>query len=115
MAEQSESGARSANLEKDMAALKDDVARLRADIASLADALTQVASGYTQDAKKQASEKVSQAKARVDEHVDRAVNSGHEAMDNVERRIGERPIASLLTAATVGFILAKLLDMGGRR
>ena len=115
MTDTNESGSGGTGLEQEVAALKDDMARLREDIASLADALGRVASGYTDEAKGRAREKVAQARERVNEHVDQAVNTGREALDSVEARIGERPIASLLTAATVGFILAKLLDMGGRR
>ncbi len=103
------------SLEDELATIKGDVARLRDDIASLADALKQVAGNYNDSAKDRAREKVAQAKAQVDEQIDRVMAGGRDAMEGVESRISERPIASLLTAATFGFILAKLLDIGGRR
>lgn len=115
MAETTGQDQASPDIEAELAALKDDVARLRDDIASLADALKQVAAGYNDEAKARTREKVARAKEQVDEQIDRVMAGGRDAMEGVESRITERPIASLLTAATFGFILAKLLDIGGRR
>lgn len=115
MAESTAQHKRAPSLEDEMAAIKEDVARLRDDIASLAGAMKDVASGYNDQAKTGAKEKVARAKAQVDEQIDRVMAGGREAMDGVESRIVERPVASLLTAATFGFILAKLLEIGGRR
>lgn len=101
-------------LQAELAAIKDDMARLREDVAVLANALKQVASAYHDEAKAKTREKVTQAKAQVDEQLDHMMAGGRAAVQGMETRVSERPIPSLLAAATFGFVIATLLASGRR-
>ena len=105
----------SPDLEKEVAALKEDVNRLRADIANLTEALKAAAGGYAEEARARAQEQAEAAKAKAQEQIDAVVNAGREEISALGERVAERPLASLLTAAGIGFVVAKLLDLGGRR
>ena len=101
-------------LEKEVAALKDDMARLREDIANLTRALGESASGYKDSAQEQLLRRARQAQAQAAEQLEKAQAAGQKVVEDMETKIVEKPFMSLLTAASVGFILAKLLDVRGR-
>jgi ElaB/YqjD/DUF883 family membrane-anchored ribosome-binding protein len=102
-------------LEEEISALKSDVAKLREDIGAVADSLKDIAGEFTGSARGKVNERVAQAREKVGEQVEQASAAGKAAVGELGERVSQRPIASLVTAATVGFILAKLLDLGGRR
>ncbi len=101
-------------LEKEIADIKDDLSVLRDDLADLARALKETLGDYRQTAREEVRRKAGEAQARIGEQVGKARALGEEAVEQMERKIVERPLASLLTAAGIGFILARLLE-GGRR
>ncbi|HHH38208.1 MAG TPA: DUF883 family protein [Sedimenticola sp.] len=102
-------------LEEEIAALKGDVAKLRDDIGAVADALKGIAGEFAGSARGRVNERVAEAREKVGERVGQATAAGRAAVGELEDKVSQRPITSLVTAATVGFILAKLLDLGGRR
>lgn len=85
MAEQS-------NLNKEIEALKADLASLRSDISRLTGA----------------------ARDDISDFAGSARDRGQKMEEGFEKRIGEHPWSSLLTAIGVGFVLAKVMDRGGR-
>lgn len=111
----SEKGSDSRPLEDEVAALKADMARLRTDIGRLTAALGATVSDYGEDIQDKVRGRAADARARAAEQLDQAADVGRKAVGDLEQGIAQRPIASLLTAATFGFIIAKLLDLGGRR
>ena len=42
-------------------------------------------------------------------------NEGKATFNKAEQQLGEHPVGGVLTAFGIGFIIAKLLDVGGRR
>ena len=100
-------------LEKEVAALKEDMARLREDIANLTRALGDNVAGYKNSAQEELLRRARQAQAQAAEQLEKAQAAGQKVVEEVETRIVEKPLMSLLTAS-VGFILAKLLDTRSR-
>lgn len=105
----------SKRLEDEVASLKADMAKLREDIAALTAALGATAADYVAGAKERASEKAADAREKVNAQINQAADTGKQVINDLEAQVGQRPIASLLTAASIGFIVAKLLDLGNRR
>lgn len=101
-------------IRKELDALKNDIAQLRKDIASLSTAVKDVAADKVADGKAQAKEKAAGAWEDIERKLDEVLGEGRETVRNVEQKIGEHPTGSLLTAFGVGFIIAKLMDVGGR-
>ena len=102
-------------LEEEVAALKEDMARLREDILNLTRALGENASGVKDQAREELLKRAQKLQAQTQEQLEKAQAAGQQVVDEVEQQIVQKPFASLLTAAGVGFILAKLLDGGNRR
>ena len=103
------------DLEKEVAALKEDMARLRQDILDLTRALGDNAAGLKEQAQEELLAKAEALHDQAQEQLEKIQAAGRQAVGEMERQIVQRPFASLLTAAGIGFILAKLLDGGERR
>ena len=102
------------NLHEEMETLKADVAKLRSDVGDLLDVL-----------KALGAEKVGDAKATLDEQLERrreelrdalmgAKARGERAQQAVEGEIADHPLSSVMAAFGMGFLIAKLLDVGRR-
>jgi len=102
-------------LQKEVAALKEDMARLREDIAALTRALGETAGDYRDAAREEVLRRAEEAKAQARAQVERARQAGEEMVEEVEQKIVEKPFMSLLTAAGIGFVLARLLEGRSRR
>lgn len=102
-------------IRKELDALKNDITQLRNDIAGLTSAVKGVAAEKVENTRAQAREKVSSAWESLEEKLDEVLGQGRESFRTVEQKVGEHPTGSILTAFGVGFLIAKLLDIGGRR
>jgi ElaB/YqjD/DUF883 family membrane-anchored ribosome-binding protein len=102
-------------LRKDLDALKADIAKLREDMAGLSDTMRAAAGEKVAGAKERVQERARQAREELGERVDTAMGQGRRLVDEVDQQIGQHPFSSLLTAFGLGFVIAKLLDIGGRR
>ena len=102
-------------ISKELDALKNDIAQLRKDIAGLATAVKDVASDRVAGAKASARGRISETWDDVERRFNDAVGSGKEAYHTAEQKISQHPTASVVTAFGIGFLIAKLLDMGERR
>jgi ElaB/YqjD/DUF883 family membrane-anchored ribosome-binding protein len=100
---------------KEMDALKADIAKLREDIVSLTSAVKDTASENVAGAKARAEERVHQTWADIERRLEDLLDEGKTTFNKAEQQVGEHPVGSVLTAFGVGFIIAKLLDVGGRR
>lgn len=100
------------DLHNEMETLKADVAKLRADVGDLLDVL-----------KALGAEKVTDAKATIDEELERRRRElrdaltgmkarGDRAASAVEGEITDHPLSSVMAAFGMGFLIAKLLDVG---
>ncbi len=102
-------------IRKELDALKKDLAQLRTDIAGLTDAVKTVAGERVGNTRDQARERVQGAREEIERKLDELLAQGREAVDGVEQQIAQHPGSSILTAFGLGFIIARLLDLGGRR
>ena len=100
---------------KELDALKADLAQLREDIAGLTAAVRDVAADKAQQTRADTRERLHNAWEELERKLDEVIEQGRSAMGGVQNQIGQHPAGSLLTAFGVGFIIAKLLDLGGRR
>lgn len=94
---------------KTPAALEEEMARLRADIASLAETLRDLAKEVASDTVDAVKEKLGQASGEVRDVASRAKEKAASAADSAEDTVKEHPLASVLIALGLGFLLAQLL------
>ena len=102
------------SIRKEMDALKADIAQLREDIIGLTDAVKGTASENIAGARAQAEKHLHKAWEDIEQQLEQLLNEGKATFNNVEHKVGEHPTGSMLTAFGLGFIIAKLLDRGGR-
>jgi ElaB/YqjD/DUF883 family membrane-anchored ribosome-binding protein len=103
------------SIRKEMDALKADIARLREDIVGLTNAVKGAASENVADARAQAEDRLHKAWTDIEHRLEGLLNEGKATFSKAEQQVGEHPVGSVLTAFGIGFIISKLLDMGGRR
>lgn len=101
-------------IKKELDALKADIAQLRKDITGLTAAVKEVASEKVANTKADAQERVQGAWDDIERKLDDVLNQGRAAVGDIEDRITKHPAGSMLTAFGLGFIIAKLMDVGGR-
>lgn len=100
------------DLQEELATLKADVKKLSEDVGDLLGVLRELGV-----------DKVNSARSSLDEELDRrrdelrtALNSararGEKAADAVEGEIAQHPMSSVMAAFGMGFLIAKLLDVG---
>ena len=99
-----------ADLAREMETLRADLAKLRSDLAGVAEALKDEGQKKAQSARDGLTDLLHSVKEQIGEALDQAGAKGKRSVEVVGHQIEERPLASLLTAFGVGFILAKLLD-----
>jgi len=102
-------------IRKELDALKADIAQLRVDIAGLTSAVRSEATDKAQKTKADTQERLRGVWEDLESKLDDVLEQGRSTVGDVEARVGQHPTGSLLTAFGVGFIVAKLLDIGGRR
>ena len=100
---------------KELDAIKADIAQLRQDIAGLTAAVRNVASDKVHERRDDTQEKLRRAWEDLEHKLNDVLEQGRSTMGGVQEQIGQHPAGSLLTAFGVGFIVAKLTEMGGRR
>jgi ElaB/YqjD/DUF883 family membrane-anchored ribosome-binding protein len=99
----------------DFKALREDFDRLRKDVGELADSLKQAGREQAEAARQRSRESLNGARDRLRDSAQTASERSREYYEQLEHRVGDHPLSSLVTAFGVGFILAKLLDRGDRR
>lgn len=103
------------SLDKEIKALKEDMAVLRADVAGLTDTLRRTASDSADNVRDTVEDEVRHARERLRDKIAEARGRSARAVEEMEDGISERPLASVAAALGVGFILAKIMDLGSRR
>ena len=97
-------------LSREMETLRADLAKLRADFAGVTDALKEAGQKKAETAREGLADLLKSLRDELGGVLDQARDKGKRSVETVGHQIEERPLASLLTAFGVGFILAKLLD-----
>ncbi len=100
---------------KELETLKADISRLRQDIAHLTEAVRTVAQDKAAETKERAQNRVQEGWEELEAKLDSLLGQGREALEGAQERVSEHPLGSLLTAFSLGFIIGKLMDLGGRR
>lgn len=99
----------------EMNVIREDLGKLRQDVAELARALKDLAAGRADTARTQFKAGVSEARERLKQQANQAGEQGREYYDAFEKQMSERPLTTLFVSFGIGFVVAKLLDIGGRR
>lgn len=102
-------------IRKELDALKADIAQLRQDIAGLTTAIRDEATSQAKKTKAETQERMRNAWEDLEQKLDEVLEQGRSTVGNLEERVGQHPAGSMLTAFGIGFIVAKLLDLRGRR
>ena len=102
-------------ISKELDALKADIAQLRQDIVGLTTAVRDVASDKAEKTRADTKEGLRNAWEDLEHKLDEVIDQGKSTMGDVQTQIGQHPASSLFTAFGIGFIVAKLLDLGGKR
>lgn len=102
-------------IRKELDTLKADIAQLRQDIAGLTTAIRDQATSQAQKTKAETQERLRGAWEELEHKFDEVLEHGRSTVGDLEECVGQHPTGSLLTAFGVGFIVAKLLDLRGRR
>jgi len=101
-------------IRKELDALKADIAQLRSDIGGLTAAIKDVTSEKVSNTKADAQQRAQNAWEDVERKLNEALYEGRATVGEIEDKITAHPGGSMLTAFGLGFIIAKLMDMGGR-
>ena len=99
---------------EELDALKADIAQLRTDIANLTTAFKDVASEKVNATREDAQQRAQNAWDDIERRLNDVLDQGRETASGIEDKITEHPGGSVLTAFGLGFIIAKLMDMGHR-
>lgn len=90
---------------QDVEALKEDVARLREDLSRLATTIKDLGTNEVTDARKSIQNEIQGLQAELDRALGKARKRGEDTVDNVEGRVVENPLLSLLAAFGIGLFL----------
>ncbi len=104
-----------ASVQEELDALKEDLARLRADIGDLAGVLKDLGVERAERIRGSAEDEVRARREALRRRLDSTRARGRKVIDDLEDQIEGHPLSSLLAAFGMGFIIGKLLDLGGRR
>ncbi|WP_276955846.1 DUF883 family protein [Allomeiothermus silvanus] len=94
----------------DMQALKDDLRSLRADVSSLMESLKGAASSKAKELGSTLKETSGQLGTQVKDALGTAREKGGQVASDLEARIQERPLMSVLVAFGVGLVLSRILS-----
>ena len=100
---------------EEIQALKADIANLRADVADLAGTMQSVAGNRASRFRDSIQSELNDRTDRLRQRFDDVRTRGRKQLDDIEENVGEHPLGSLAAAVGVGFVLAKLMELGGRR
>ena len=107
---------------EELDALKDSYTKLLADHADLAGMVAQLTSdkidGSDNEALKKAKENIEKIQSKLNDihsRVSSSVSSGKEDVERVKAHVERNPLTSIIAAFTVGYLIARILGLGGRR
>lgn len=103
------------SIRKEMDALKADIVQLREDIVGLTRAVKGAASENAAGVKAKTEERMHKAWENIEQRFEELLSDGKAALHKAEQKVEDHPVGSVLTAFGIGFIIAKLLDVGSRR
>lgn len=119
MAEAKSTGSRSTGSNASQADVQAQIDQLRDDISKLTKTISDLGNQKAEEVRGRAEERLGEARSRAEKFRDDASKAGHDAYErardealsleeDLEDRIRERPVQSLMLAAGVGFLAALL-------
>ncbi|KPV40007.1 hypothetical protein AN478_07445 [Thiohalorhabdus denitrificans] len=103
------------DLNEEIRALKDDLSSLRSDVSELAEAMREAGRDKASDWRSSVQDEWNERREELLHALGVARDRGRQAEEDLERSIGEHPWTSLVAAFGVGYLLAKITGVGGRR
>ncbi|MFP4639255.1 MAG: YqjD family protein [Guyparkeria sp.] len=99
-------------------ALKKDLAQLRGDVADLLKVVKEQSEQRVRDKAETARDEVKEAfddgMSALNRGYDQVRARGEARVDEAEELVGRHPLTSVMAAFGIGFVVAKLMDLGGR-
>ncbi len=105
-----EASAPTADEPEELRLLKEDLARLRADMRALKEHLASLGDREAAEAREAANARIGALRAELDRLGEEFGLRGGEIGRSLEERVREQPLASLLAAFGLGFLLSRLLE-----
>ena len=101
--------------ETELETLKADFAALNRTVSDLAQDIRTLLTAFVKDGEEKARSSVDDTVEGLKERLAEMRGRSRHYVDAAEQQIGQHPYTSLLTAFGIGFVLAKLLDLGRQR
>ncbi|NDW07079.1 DUF883 family protein [Jiella pacifica] len=92
----------------DRASVEEQLSRLREDVSSLSDAVRSLATHGAEDVRRQASALRDDVRQRGEAYLRQAQDAASDLEEDVTERIRAEPIKSVLIAAGIGYLYARL-------
>ncbi len=102
------------SIRNELNALRSDFAKLQSDITALAGTLKDAGAARAHDARESIEEELRRRRDYMRERLHEAKETGRRAAGRAEDEISDHPWTSVAAAFGVGFVLAKLMQIGGR-
>ena len=110
------------DIKEELNTLKDSYAKLLADHADLAAMVAQLTSDKIDESDneslKSAKENIEKIRDKLNDihsRVSSSVSSGKEDVERVKAHVERNPLTSVIAAFTIGYLIARILGLGGRR
>ena len=97
-------------MQQELEAIRNDLKQLQADTARLKDAGLDLTRDMVSNARQKLETETQRLLKRLQDGAESMKHHGQEALHKIEKQVDERPLASLLTAAGVGFVLGWLVS-----
>ncbi len=102
-------------LQQELEKLKADIAQLRSDLGSLNETVREAGRERLAEARARAREKAEDTREALKTKVDEALATGQKVVEDLDARVTQNPMGSLLAAFGVGFVIAQLMNWSSRR
>lgn len=102
-------------IREDLDALKADIATLRDDIVRLAATVQAAVEAQGEGMADEVRDQADRYREAFASRVDAAVGQGRKMAEELDAQVGQHPLGAMVAAFGLGFVVAKLLDLGGRR
>jgi ElaB/YqjD/DUF883 family membrane-anchored ribosome-binding protein len=103
------------DLNAEIRKLQEDFSALQSDMANLTSLLRKRGEEHLDETRESALRGLRAGRERLRREARTAQLRGREGIDDLEETIGSNPLGSVAMAFGVGFVIAKLLDVGARR
>lgn len=106
-------------LQEELKRLRSDMAALQSDVATLVGTLKDLGVNKAEGMRSSFEDEIRSRREELRRKLEEARTTGRKTLDDAVSGFGEgvghHPLSSLITAFGLGFVIAKLMDLGGRR